>query len=64
MLSFKFYRARRLNVNKGKLEVHLEKLNEGFMTSDEIQYVAKAGNFREKGFDWCSREQREVACQE
>ncbi|MBQ0000761.1 MAG: insulinase family protein [Clostridiales bacterium] len=30
----------------------LEKKNEGFMTSGQVQYVAQTGNFREKGYDY------------
>lgn len=34
------------------LSFELEPRNEGFMTSDKIQYVAKAGNFITKGFEF------------
>ena len=33
-------------------EMICEKKNEGFMTSGQVQYVAQAGNFRKKGYDY------------
>lgn len=35
---------------EAKLELQLNKANEGIMTSDKIQYVAKAGNFVKAGY--------------
>ncbi len=36
-------------VEKGHFEPTLEKRNEGYMTSGQVQYVCRAGNFRKKG---------------
>ena len=33
-------------------EMICEKKNEGFMTSGQVQYVAQAGNFRKKGYNY------------
>ena len=33
-------------------EMICQKKNEGFMTSGQVQYVAQAGNFRKKGYDY------------
>lgn len=32
--------------------IHCEKKNEGFKTASKVQYVARTGNFMEKGFDY------------
>lgn len=34
------------------VEIHLSKKNEGFMDASQVQYVARAGNFRKHGFDY------------
>lgn len=33
--------------------IRLEKKNEGFTDASQIQYVARVGNFRDHGFDYC-----------
>lgn len=38
-----------VQVEKEKYQPALEKKNEGFMTSAQVQYVCRAGNFRHKG---------------
>ena len=37
-------------VRKGSFEPEISKKNEGYMTSGQVQYVCRAGNFHKKGF--------------
>ena len=39
-------------VPKEKLQIVLNKLNEGFATSAQIQYVARAGSYKGNGYDY------------
>lgn len=39
-------------VRKGSFEPEVIKKNEGFMTSGQVQYVCRAGNFYKKGFQY------------
>ncbi len=39
-------------VKKEKFEPIISRKNEGFMTSGQVQYVCRAGNFRKKGLDY------------
>ena len=39
-------------VRKGSYEPEISKKNEGYMTSGQVQYVCRAGNFHKKGFKY------------
>ena len=39
-------------IEKGALDIEVSKKNEAFMTSGQVQYVCRAGNFRRKGLPY------------
>lgn len=51
-LGDKLYLAKAEEEQAGKVEIPLEKKNEGLKTSAQVQYVARVGNYRRAGLDY------------